>query len=100
MVDTTGVGAPVVDLLRRERLGSALSAVTVTSGERESSKHGPGCVEFHVPKKDLIGSLQLAIGRGEIRIGKGAPWTAALTEELDQTVKPLVPPKRDEGQDG
>ncbi len=57
-------------------------------------------MEFHVPKKDLIGTLQLAIEKCEIRIGKGAPWTAALMEELDQTVKPLVPPKRDEGQDG
>jgi hypothetical protein len=82
VVDAIGVGAPIVDMLRTERQGSALSAVTITAGERESARPGPGCVEFNVPKKDLVGSLQLAIEKGEIRIGKGAPWTAALTEEL------------------
>ena len=82
VVDATGVGAPVVDLLRAERLGSALAAVTITSGERESSRQSAGCVEYNVPKKDLVGCLQLAIEKREIRIGNDAPWTTALLEEL------------------
>src|ERR1022692_3885421 len=49
-VDGTGVGAPVVDLLRAGRLGCDLSAVTITGGERESQSGGV----WSVPKRDLI----------------------------------------------
>ena len=34
-VDGTGVGAPVVDMLRAARLGCEISAVTITGGERQ-----------------------------------------------------------------
>src|SRR5258708_3329522 len=37
-VDATGVGEPVVDLLRAARLGCDLDAVTITSGEYQHSR--------------------------------------------------------------
>jgi len=36
VVDGTGVGAPVVDMLRRAGLGCEVTAVTITGGEKES----------------------------------------------------------------
>jgi hypothetical protein len=42
-VDGTGVGAPVVDMLRGAGLGCELSAVTITGGERAHQAQGRCC---------------------------------------------------------
>ena len=43
-VDATGVGRPVVDLLRRAELGCRIVPATITGGETESSARGiTGC---------------------------------------------------------
>src|ERR1035438_2433175 len=36
VVDATGVGAPVVDMLRAARLGCEICAVTITGGDRQT----------------------------------------------------------------
>ncbi len=41
VVDGTGVGAPVVDMLRGAGLGCEITAVTITGGERE--RRGGAC---------------------------------------------------------
>src|SRR6185437_7743577 len=64
VVDATGVGAPVVEMLRSARLGCRVTAVTITSGERA---HGFG-EEWFVPKKDLIASLQVLLEDGRLKI--------------------------------
>jgi len=74
VVDATGVGAPVVDLLRRAGLGCELTALTITAGEKESA----GCV----PKRDLIAGLQVAMERGEIRVAAGLKEAGSLVREL------------------
>src|SRR5882672_6014040 len=55
VMDATGVGAPVLDLLRRANLGCGIAPVIVTGGERESSAGGL----WYVPKRDLITGLQV-----------------------------------------
>jgi hypothetical protein len=50
VVDATGVGAPVVDLLRSAGLGVRLTTVTITSGERAL---GQG-ERWHVPRGDFV----------------------------------------------
>jgi hypothetical protein len=62
-VDATGVGAPVVDMLRAARLGCELTPVVITGSERGS---GDGTV----PKRDLIAEVQLLLEQGELKIGK------------------------------
>lgn len=62
-VDATGVGAPVVDMLRAARLGCDLSAVTITGGERAGG-------EWSVPKRDFITGVQVLLENGQLRIGK------------------------------
>ena len=61
-VDATGVGAPVVDMLRAARLGCDLSAVTITGGDRGQGKDS-------VPKRDLIAEVQVLLETGRLKIG-------------------------------
>ena len=61
-VDATGVGAPVVDMLRAARLGCDLSAVVITGGER-------GVGKGSVAKRDLMGELRVLLEQGRLKIG-------------------------------
>jgi hypothetical protein len=78
-VDATGVGRPVVDMLRGERLGCTrfLPAV-VTGGESES--YGDGY--WRLPKRDLITWLQVLLQRGELQIAAGLRWRKELMDEM------------------
>jgi hypothetical protein len=75
VVDSTGVGAPVVDMLRRAGLGCEIAAVTITGGERETRK----CV----PKQDLIAGLQTLVEQQYLRIAKSLKHTHLLLRELE-----------------
>ncbi len=77
-VDGTGVGAPVVDLLRDARLGCELAPVTISGGERESLVGGM----FSVPKRDLIAGVQVLLEQGEMKIARDLREAGALTREL------------------
>ena len=63
VVDGTGVGEPVVDVLRRAGLGCEITAVTITGGERQS-RGGSIC---SVPKQDLIAGVRMAMEK--VRMG-------------------------------
>ncbi len=77
-IDGTGLGAPVVDLLREAELPCEVRAVVITGGARE---HQSGNV-WYVPKRDLIGGLQLLLEKGDVRIAKGLRDVGALVREL------------------
>jgi hypothetical protein len=81
VVDATGVGAPVVDMLRAPGLGCDLTAVTITGGDRES-RQGP--MNAGVPRRDLIAGLQLAIEKGELRVARGMAGAGSLIRELTE----------------
>lgn len=49
VVDATGVGAPVVDMMRRGGLGCRVIPVVITGGDMESSDG----VRYRVPKVDV-----------------------------------------------
>jgi hypothetical protein len=78
IVDATGVGTPVLDLLMRAGLECAVIGVTITGGERQSS--GPD--GWRVPKRDLITGLQLRLETGELRMSKGVPMGQTLVREM------------------
>jgi class 3 adenylate cyclase len=78
VVDGTGVGAPVVELLRSAGLGCGVTAVTITGGEKES---GSGAA-WNVPKRDLIAGVQLALEKGDLRIARHMKEAGALVREL------------------
>ncbi len=66
-VDATGVGAPVVDMLRAARLGCALTAVTITGGEKGSGSVWSG--NASVPKRDLMAEMLVLLEKGQMKIG-------------------------------
>jgi hypothetical protein len=71
------VGAAVVDLLRRP--GLTFDAVTITGGDTESIA-GPNA--YRVPKRDLVGSLQVLLQSGQLKIARSLENAETLKDEL------------------
>src|SRR5664279_3703898 len=84
VVDGTGVGPAVVDLLWQEDLQSKLWPVTITGGdtERYADEY------YRVPKRDLIVGLQVLMQQGGLQIAEGMKEGATLVKEMaDMRVK-------------
>jgi hypothetical protein len=78
VVDGTGVGRPVVDLLKRADLDCEVVEVSITAGA--AAHLTTGC--WYVPKLDLIGAVQVLVERGRLVFGREVPETGRLIEEL------------------
>ena len=78
VVDATGVGMPVVDMLREAKLDCNLVPVLIISG---AEQHRTNSV-WYVPKVDLLAGLQSALERRILRIARKIPESALLVEEL------------------
>lgn len=78
VVDSTGLGAPVVELLKGARLGCEVVAVTITGGERATQTGGV----WNVPKADLVAGLQVLLERGQLKIARRLKDSYALVKEL------------------
>lgn len=78
-VDGTGVGRPVVDLLRMGQPKAKLLPVTFTTGHAETYEQG----FYRVPKRDLIIGLQVVLQRRGLQIAAGLPHARTLVEELE-----------------
>jgi hypothetical protein len=77
-VDATGVGAPVVDMLRAARLGCDIAAVSITAGDRLQRSGS----SWNIPKRDLLAVMQLTLERGELRIPRNLRQLSSLLREL------------------
>ncbi len=80
VVDATGVGAPVVEMMRSGRVGCRVTAVTITGGEQE---HGRG-EDWHVPKKDLLSGVRVLLEEGQLKIQRELEEAATLVRELTE----------------
>jgi hypothetical protein len=78
IVDATGVGRPLVDLLKAARPAGLMKAVSVTTGERQTESGGV----YSVPKRDLIVGLQVQLQAGTVRMAETLPNVRALVEEM------------------
>lgn len=78
IVDGTGVGQPVVDLLNAERLPAKLWPVVITGGD--TARYSDGY--YRVPKRDLIVGLQVTMQRGGLQIAEGMRDVGALVKEM------------------
>jgi hypothetical protein len=78
VVDATGVGAPVVELLQGWNRTYQLIPVVITAGEQASWSRG----QYRVPKRDLIMGLQLLFEQGQVRMAGHLPEVGALVKEL------------------
>jgi hypothetical protein len=78
-VDATGVGLPVVDMLRRERMPRVKMVPVMITGGLTESRNG---LVWHVPKRNLVGVTQTALQTGRLRVASALPEAATLTQEL------------------
>jgi hypothetical protein len=84
VVDGTGVGRPVVDLLRRSGLRCEVAAVTITAGGKERKDDD----YWSVPKLDLVGGLQVLLEEKRLRVAGAIRDAEKFLRELrDMRVK-------------
>jgi hypothetical protein len=78
-VDQTGVGRAVVDMLYRARPKATIRPITITAG----SAAVPDGAGWHVPKKELVGVLQVLLQSRRLQVARSLPEAAALVRELE-----------------
>lgn len=77
IVDRTGVGAPVVDLLKNKGLNPV--SITITGGGRPTSDEED---HWNVPKRDLISNLVVLSQSGRLKIAAGLAEARTLANEF------------------
>jgi len=86
VVDATGVGSPVVDLLHEA--GLAPIATTITAGS-SALFDGNGAVT--VPKRDLVSAMAVLLESRRLKIAEGLPEAATLVKELQEFKRRITP---------
>jgi hypothetical protein len=79
LVDVTGVGQAVGNLLRTEPLYSRLLPVVITGGHTVTT--GTEGTRY-VPKKELVASVQVLLQQGRLKIAQSLSAAAILLDEL------------------
>lgn len=78
VVDATGVGRPVVDMLNEAGLSPI--GVTITGGNEVTPD--PVLAAYRVPKRDLVSTLQVLLQSKRLRIDENSPQAQTLVKEL------------------
>lgn len=92
VVDYTGVGRPVYDMILEEQTLADISIpVTITGGERVKRDD----LGFGVPKRDLASVVQRLLQEGRLHLPVEHPMTAVLTAELGNFRIKISPTGRD-----
>lgn len=92
VIDHTGVGRALVDMLKKSRTGGRLVPVTITAGHAITEpEHG----YYHVPKKELVTCLQLILQARRLKVPRNLPEAGTLVEEL-QNFKVKITPSANE----
>lgn len=79
-IDQTGVGVAVVDFFRRARLPCFLRPITITAGAKITPV--PDESGFHVPKKELVSTLEVLMQNRRLTVAGGMPESNLLRTEL------------------
>jgi hypothetical protein len=90
VVDATGVGAPVMDLLRNAGVGGRTTAVTITGGEQA---HGSN-ERWSVPKRDLLMGLEVLMESGDLVISRHLSDADRLLASWQECASPPPGPGR------
>lgn len=83
VVDQTGVGRPVVDMIAAQlhgRVNGLFVPVTITAGHEVTLGDQGG---LRVPKKELVGVLQVLLQSRRLRVARGLPDAQILVKELE-----------------
>jgi hypothetical protein len=78
-VDITGVGRPVLDLLRKARIGGTIRPITVTGGHEARPDDNGGWL---VPKKEIVSTLQVLLQGRRLKVAQTLPQAPTLVQEL------------------
>lgn len=78
VIDFTGLGRPVFDLMKQAGFRRSLNGISITGGMDVSFHDG----HYNVPKRDLVSSLQIQLQNNSLKIAKGLKEANALIEEL------------------
>ena len=85
VVDQTGVGQAVIDMLQHMRGRPSFTSVAVTAGLKASHDKGV----WLVPKRDLVGVLQILLQTRRLKVADTLPESPTLVKELENfQVKP------------
>lgn len=76
VVDATGVGVPVVEILRQAALSPI--PVLITGGDNVSTSG----IFWKAPKRDLVTQLQVLLQSGKLKIAEVLPEARTLINEL------------------
>jgi hypothetical protein len=87
VVDQTGVGKPILDLLMNSRLSDRLTRLTMTAGLQGNWEVNRG---WPVPKQDFVGQLQILLQSRRIQIADLLPLASLLVKELENFRMKLV----------
>jgi hypothetical protein len=83
-IDATGVGAPVVDLFKREKINAILAPIQIVAGANVSEENGM----TRVPKRDLVSVVQVGLQNRKLKIAESLQLAETLSRELQNfTVK-------------
>ena len=78
VVDQTGCGRPVIDMILAADLGIPVNPVTITSGTATTQADDG----WHVAKQTLASVVQVVLQSGRLRISSRLPNASELTNEL------------------
>jgi hypothetical protein len=79
VVDYTGVGRPVLDMLRKARVGAKVVPLSVTLGKGSSSDERGGLL---VSRQELAATLQVLLQSRRLRVAPALWESATLAREL------------------
>jgi hypothetical protein len=77
-VDATGVGRPVVDMIRDAHIPASIYPITLTGGDAVV-RDG---MERRVPKRDVASTIAVLLQTGRLRIARGLRESETLSREL------------------
>ena len=80
VMDATGVGAAVRDMISKAQLGVPMTAVTITGGQRVTVSFG----DYHVPRHDLLANLRVLLEKRMLAIAFTGPASELLRTELQR----------------
>jgi hypothetical protein len=86
VVDNTGVGRPVTDMIVQHGLHPI--CVTITGGNVVTHDG----LNFNVPKRDIVGVIAVALQNKRMKIAAGLPYAKTLITELEN-FKVKIDPK-------
>jgi hypothetical protein len=76
--DATGIGKPVVDMLRKRKI--KIVPIVITGGMQESFDVEIG--GWKLPKRNLVSNLQVLLQTGGLKFAKDMPFAEELIDEL------------------